>query len=912
MNYRALCSTTAIGLCMVGVPAMAQDTNPQAEGDDAPVAVATSEAQEGEPAEQGIVVEGLRANLDSAIASKRLADQVVDTITLSDLGDLPTTSIADGLEFLPGVTGTRFRGNIDQISLRGLPQLFVLSTVNGRELTSGNGNRFVRYRIFPNEFFDQASIYKSPTPDQNEGGISGAINLQTPTALGYRGKPIRLTAKLQKSPYNDNNDLIGDTGYWLNGRLTKSFELGDGGDFGIVFGLNYIDNPVTIAQAYMTQFSERVLFGENVVVPNGVSYQNDAESFQRLGAVGVVEYDSNAGTRIKLDAIYSFADNAEERTFFGINNLNIPARYTAAEIVGGALQTGSVTNVQIISRTETLARTDEAYMVGANLQQDIGEWMVELDAFASQTKVDFTINRPILFSNGNSADFDFRDGRVDFTNFNRDLTSPTLWAVNNFFEGIEEVVDKSSGVSLNIKRDFNGFVSSVAVGGRYSTRSIDRLNRTNVNNDLRNGARFPQFRPGQMDPGLFAAPYLNFDLRESTPGTFPAEFALINREALLDVLPNFSGEASNADLLSRAVDNREETWAAYVRADLEFSPSVTAVIGARLINTKLTAAGFSGIPVAVTDPNSGAVTVEVPGTLEPASESQEYTRLLPSFNLKAVLTRHLQARLALAKTLARPNFFDLRLAQNLFGGDPENQPFNGSAGNPQLRPIEADQAEVSLEWYPSKDTTLTATAYYKKVDGFVADDVRLLQFGGYEFEVTSPVNLDSGDFYGVEFLFRHDFNWLPSPLDGLGVTANLTLNDTNIEPNYGVLNATNATTGEFLYDVADRAPGVEGLAKRTGAVILYYDIGGFSMNFGARYTGERVRTIGSNNVPEIARPATYFDLGAAYKINNGIRLTFQANNITEVSDEAYYAFRNYTTRQQQVGRTFFLGAVVAF
>ena len=70
-----------------------------------------------------LVVVGIRQAIDNAIAEKRGSVQVVDSLALGDLGELPTVSIGDSVEFLPGVSGTRFRGNVDQISLRGLPQL---------------------------------------------------------------------------------------------------------------------------------------------------------------------------------------------------------------------------------------------------------------------------------------------------------------------------------------------------------------------------------------------------------------------------------------------------------------------------------------------------------------------------------------------------------------------------------------------------------------------------------------------------------------------------------------------------------------------------------------------------------------------------------------------------------------------
>ena len=873
-----------------------------------PFADAQSEDQD---ALEEVIVVGIREALNNSIADKRNATEVVDSLVMGDIGELPTISIGDSLEFLPGVSGTRFRGNVDQISFRGLPQLFAQSTVNGRELTSGNGNRFVRYRIWPSNFFSKAVLSKSPLPDQVEGGISGVMDLQTLSALDYNGPMLNLDVRAQDSPFNDNNDLIDDRGLRATAQFTSSTDTANG-EFGLVLAADYMDNPVAIGQSYFGGYSRRTLFGEPVITPNTAQFSNDTEEFERIGGLVVLEWRSENGTSLKFDGIVSRTENPQKRTFFQINNLNTPNRYVNAVIEGGALQSGTLQNLLVLSRFEDIDREDPAFMMGLNLKTQFGAWHAEFDTFMSETEVDMRLDRPLFRATNVGADFEFANSEILFSNFSKDLTDPSNWGAHQYFVTGRFQEDESHGFKVDFDRDLTGFFTGLRVGARYSNRSIYRNWPRINNNDVRNANLYPEFAIGALDSSLFASPYIDYDLRDDTRGAFPTAFSIWNREAVLEAFPPAEfGTPTNDDLLSRYIDNEETGLAAYIRADFETAiggKPVTGAVGVRVVKTDLTANGFSGTPVAVTDPDTGAVTIEVPGDLTPARQTNDYTEVLPSLNLKIDFTDSLVGRLSVARTMARPNFIDLRLAQNLNGGDIDNQPFTGSAGNPLLDPMTADQVDLTLEWYPTEGTALTGAIYYKDVSGFVVNDVRPAIIDGYQYELTSPINLDSAEFSGIELAFRHDFDYLPAPLDGLGILLNGTLNHTSADPEYGVLKDTDETSGEYLYDVVNRNPGVEGFAEKTASGLIFYQKGRWSIRASVKYLSDRIRNVASLNAPNVAESQKRYDFAASFKVNKMLRLQFQAFNLTEEPLEAYYAFDNYTGAYQQIGRQYFLGA----
>ncbi len=66
------------------------------------------------------MVTGLRQSLQSAQATKRNADQFVDSITAQDIGRLPDVTVAEALQRVSGVQITRNAGEGNGVAVRGL------------------------------------------------------------------------------------------------------------------------------------------------------------------------------------------------------------------------------------------------------------------------------------------------------------------------------------------------------------------------------------------------------------------------------------------------------------------------------------------------------------------------------------------------------------------------------------------------------------------------------------------------------------------------------------------------------------------------------------------------------------------------------------------------------------------------
>ncbi|QQV75982.1 TonB-dependent receptor plug domain-containing protein [Sphingomonas aliaeris] len=135
-------------------------------------------------AETTIVVTGARATQRSSIELKRDASVVVDGLVSDEIGASPDNSVGDTLERITGVTADRFKGNANELSVRGLGPTLSFSTFNGREVSTAGPDRSVAFQQFPSELVNGVLVYKTQQADFLEGGVGGVIELRSLEATG--------------------------------------------------------------------------------------------------------------------------------------------------------------------------------------------------------------------------------------------------------------------------------------------------------------------------------------------------------------------------------------------------------------------------------------------------------------------------------------------------------------------------------------------------------------------------------------------------------------------------------------------------------------------------------------------------------------------------------------------------------
>lgn len=183
-NEDAILVISFIGFNTVEIPVKSQST----------INVALEESAAGL---DEVVIVGFRGAEQRAIATKRRATSVVESISPQDIGNYSDENIGDALRRVPGVqiqedqSGGQDGGS--RVSIRGIGPAFVQVTVNGRQPLSGGVEGISRYRQFnvdviPPEILQGATVYKTSEAGLIEPGLGGLVDFQTlrPLSASYK------------------------------------------------------------------------------------------------------------------------------------------------------------------------------------------------------------------------------------------------------------------------------------------------------------------------------------------------------------------------------------------------------------------------------------------------------------------------------------------------------------------------------------------------------------------------------------------------------------------------------------------------------------------------------------------------------------------------------------------------------
>jgi TonB-dependent receptor len=205
-----------------------------------------------------------------------------------------------------------------------------------------------------------------------------------------------------------------------------------------------------------------------------------------------------------------------------------------------------------------------------------------------------------------------------------------------------------------------------------------------------------------------------------------------------------------------------------------------------------------------------------------------YDFWLPSLNLKLGITDDVIVRFAGSKVLTRPDNSYVRNFLNIGLG--QSGELTAQSGNPFIRPATAWQFDASVEWYFASVGSLTFNAFYKDIKDFFYQEVtsRQVTSNGITRDVLvrGPANFDeNGKIKGFELAYQQTYDFLPGPLNGLGVAANYTYIESEGLPN------TFLNTGEPV-DESTIPTGnlpLEQLSKHNVNATVFYEKGPISV-----------------------------------------------------------------------------------
>ncbi len=334
--------------------------------------------------------------------------------------------------------------------------------------------------------------------------------------------------------------------------------------------------------------------------------------------------------------------------------------------------------------------------------------------------------------------------------------------------------------------------------------------------------------------------------------------------------------------------------------------------GLRIVNTKLAITNFI---------TNGAdyigSTGSYNGVLDNLGEnhfSNDYTDVLPNFNVAFDLTDDQILRLAVNKAVARqdlgalgPGFSASYEANN--GRNPAlpnaTQLFlQASSGNPELQPFRSTNWQGSYEWYFHHASLLSLALFYIDIDSFPlqetvqepeADGDGVVRAGG---PVTTTVNGGGASIKGLEFAYQQAFDFLPGVFSGLGSNINFTYSDSSTN-NVDSTGQTELLPNNSKYQVNG---------------ILFYQKGPLQGRIAYNWRStEFVQAYGigngadAQNLGIYAKPIGFLDASVSYDVNRHLTVYAQATNITQSRQERYLQFSDVFYDENQYETRLFFG-----
>jgi TonB-dependent receptor len=282
-------------------------------------------------------------------------------------------------------------------------------------------------------------------------------------------------------------------------------------------------------------------------------------------------------------------------------------------------------------------------------------------------------------------------------------------------------------------------------------------------------------------------------------------------------------------------------------------------------------------------------------------------------------------RLALAKQVARPRMDDLRSSFD-FGVDTATGKPGASGGNPLLDPWRANAFDVSWEKYFATKGYVAAAFFYKDLTSYIYTQTR----DGYDFSrwvagyvppagsppalttgtFTAPYNGKGGKLDGVELSASVPLDLLTPVLNGFGVIASASFNNSSIkivDPN----SATSVGSGPIT---------LPGLSKRVYNVTAYYENDGWEARISQRRRSDFIGEIGNfagNRTLRyvVGEDITDAQLSYAFAEDSslhGLSLLLQAQNLTDSPYRTYATTKDRPLEYIKWGRTYLLGATYKF
>lgn len=783
---------------------------------------------EAEP--QEVVVTGSRPIAESeasALATQRRSDSLVTVAAADGVGRLPDQNIAQAAGRLPGVAVERDQGQARYISLRGAPNYWTTLSFDGINIVSPEG-RDARFDSIPSAIASQIIVSKAVTPEMPGETVAGNVNVVTRSAFDYKNAHVAGRAGFGIADLGDKKQ------YEASLVASDRFDVG-GGELGVLVSGSYFQRG-QITDNFENDY-ERVAQDQRPGNETRFWVHETENKLYRLtrknwSLSGRLDYKPDAANTISLRSIYTIFtdDEARDNYRFDLDDRQgdlvpntaacpgavntTPATTGYADVcIGNTPQRGTVYGIDIRQRATLRAFRQSIFTNTLAGDHDFGDaWHLAWVGNYTQSKDDRSVvgeaswDSPSTRSLRPTVTYDFSD-----PNFSRlslftttQLSGPTRFQAGAPITAIDSFAKAPSSLTV---------LDAVDTTDAYTGRLVltHKLGLFGGDAELKAGFQFDQ-RTKMADESQillntaaqFATVGLPTDYNQfSTDKPFQGEiplgytFRYFDTDQMRAVSESARANFAFVPNLANNYDVREQVYAAFVMGTVRYD------WGSILGGVRVERLKNRGEAIATFGATTGQVV---------ATSSQ--TLAFPSLHINYNVDDTKKLRLSFNSGAARADYDQFR--PNVVVSD-TNQAISG--GNPAVKPERAYGVDAYLEWYILPQGYFSAGLFYKKVEEVLYRQTRTfgsdaLNSDGIDrsaYVFSGITNGGGGRVFGAEAAAQLQIDpWtgnlgLPEWVGGFGISANVTLNDSEVtKPAIGAIPARKVRlpgTSDLIYNL---------------------------------------------------------------------------------------------------------------
>lgn len=876
-----------------------------------------------------MIVYGPAAAAQSQLNAKRLSDNISDSIFAEDMGKMPDRNIAEAMQRITGIGIDRANGEGSSITIRGVEGALNNVYIDGVLLTNGGDDNTIDFSTMSAGMLSSIEVIKTPSANHDEGSIGGTVKLKSLRPLTQKKNKMSFVAEAQQ------NSLAEDTDANIEGSIVQLFSV-DNIEMGVASSFFY-DNKNTrqdvVGLGTWGVKNVKDVNGDTVAayVPKHITPNMQLTQRERYGGKLTFEVVPDDQSTLVLDLSYSMTTRDRESHNTKVTSFTDDVLIddeTGSAISGVRNKSGGSNILSRSQITET-----ESYTVGLTYQLDLEDWQLVGKVDASRSTEDWVKNRRANFKTAGKtnieATFQDGDGFHDIPTLTpafgeNGFYDPSTSKLFQLFDDVRDIDDEYNSISIDLERDLDwGPVTSIEIGAKYFERtkfrsqSIGETRFNSLTDD--EGNKLSDVFLSDVSTAFPIDDYFDGIANNAIDG-----WRIPDVDLIFDLYPV---EETRVDPLG-TYTVKTQAAAAYAKANFTwFDERLSGDFGVRVVRDKTRSTGDTGINFPNTTVN------------EAVDQSASYTNVLPSLNMRYLLTDDMLLRFSVGKVMARPKQTDLRpgleiKATNLAvitevdgelvlkvddDGTFSAGNVSGKGGDPLLEITTAWQYDLSWEWYFADTGLVSVAAFYKDLESIIytrkedifvdcpaetsAEDCAGLLINQAVLgpvPVKRAVNGDGGTILGFELAYQSDFSFLSPVMQEMGEVfdneAAFTHYSQYLQDFGAVLNYTYTDSeGRYVDASEDNSAFYKDFpfqktSKDTFNATLYWQRNGHSIRLAYNYRSANLDSpIGPVDVDSSVWVDDFesLDLSGVIALTEYLELTFSATNLTNESKRTF-------------------------